>query len=242
MGKTAILVGTSGLGRSLMHPLAALGFDRVLLTYYHDAASADAWKQEAEQLGIAVTIKQLDATDSVVVALTIRYAKELFNQIDAVIALQGAFLMKSPLNYSDAEWHTLFANNVDANYFLARETIPYLRETTGSLLFFGVAHADQLHSQSQTMPYSAAKTALLVMMKTLARTEAPNGVRVNMISPGLMQNGKMSIDMEYELAVGVPAKRCGTPEDINHAVQFLLADENRYVTGTNLVVSGGWAI
>ena len=238
MSKTALLVGISGLGSTLYRPLAVLGYKKAVVTYNKNRDSALQWDDTAQTCGIGTTIEQLDATDP----LAVKSLLDSIDQLDAVIALQGHFLMKPALEYTPEDVQAIFASNYYASYYLAKWSLPKLRSTNGSLVFFGVAHADQLHSQPMTTPYAAAKTALLVLMRSLARSEAQYGVRVNMISPGLMQNGKMAKEIEQANATAVPAGRIGTPEDVAGAVKYLLSEEANYVTGTNLILSGGWAI
>ncbi|MDK9701422.1 MAG: SDR family oxidoreductase [bacterium] len=237
--KTAFIIGTSGIGKKLFLPLSELGFTDVVVTYHLDNSAADEWTHSAIPLGIRATAIQLDATDPASVKKIVADTVNAIGRIDAVIVLLGSFLSKPPTTYSPEEWQSLFATNVHAPYYIAQQTLPHLEKTHGSLLFFGVAHADQLHSQPMTMPYAAAKTALLVMMRTLARVEAQFGVRINMISPGLIDNGKQAITDFDKI---VPSGKAGTAEDINAAVRYLLSEQAVYVTGTNLIVSGGWAI
>ncbi len=238
MAKTALLVGISGLGRALHHALAPLGYTDAIITYQQDRVSAEKWAQEAKQLHIETKVVQLDSTDSGAVQRLI----DSIDRLDAVVAMQGKFIMKPPLEYTDEELLATFASNYFANYNLAKSAMPKLRETKGSFIVFGVAHADQLHSQPMTTVYAASKTALLVLMRSLARSEAKHGVRINMISPGLMQSGKLTIEQEKENSKSVPMGRSGTPEDVAGAVKYLLSDEAQYVTGTNIILSGGWAI
>jgi 3-oxoacyl-[acyl-carrier protein] reductase len=238
MLKTALLVGISGLGRTLHRPLAALGYKKCIITYRNDETAATQWKAEASALGIESTIYRLDSTNPTEVNSVV----SKIDRLDAVIAMQGRFIVKAPLDYTPEEIQATFASNYFANYYLAQTCLPKLRIVNGSMVFFGVAHADQLHSQPMTTAYAASKTALLVLMRSLARTEAPHNVRINMISPGIMQNGKMPLDEETKSIKTIPTGRIGTPDDIAGAVRYFLSDDSKYVTGTNIIVSGGWAI
>lgn len=235
--KVILFVGVSGIGRKLYTVLPSLGFKSVLIVYKNNRAAAETFLNECHKLDLTGEVLQADVTNSDSVKLMIEQCTQSYGNLDAVVAMQGGFLQKLPTEYSEKEILSIFSDNVFANYYLAQYSLPYLRDTSGSLIFFGVAHADQLHSQIHTMPYSAAKSALYIFMRTLARSEATHHVRVNMISPGLMQPLD-SITPTSE----VPMKRYGTPDDLIETVRFLLSDQSEYCTGTNIILSGGWAL
>ncbi|WP_217267075.1 SDR family oxidoreductase [Mycolicibacterium peregrinum] len=94
---------------------------------------------------------------------------------------------------------------------------------------------------------TAAKGALLPLMRSLALELAPRRIRVNAVSPGMINTpvyGKMGVsqDMIESWAQEVPLGRIGTPADIAEAVVFLASDAATYITGTNLTVSGGMGV
>ena len=90
--------------------------------------------------------------------------------------------------------------------------------------------------------YSASKAALIGWTKALAKEEAPGGIRVNCICPGLIATDMNAHLTEADLAAlveEIPLERIGTPEDVAHAVCFLLSDAAAYITGQVLGVNGG---
>ena len=96
-------------------------------------------------------------------------------------------------------------------------------------------------------PYSAAKGAIAAFTRELAVELAPSSIRVNAIAPGvtltpLVQKGIDDGSIHAEFTSEIPMRRLGTPEEIARAIRFLASDEASYITGTTLVVDGGWTI
>ncbi|RLE06950.1 MAG: hypothetical protein DRJ06_06835, partial [Candidatus Aminicenantes bacterium] len=81
-----------------------------------------------------------------------------------------------------------------------------------------------------------AKTSLLILTRTVARSEAPFGITVNMVSPGLLEDGELPSSFK------VPMGRLGRVEEVAPAVRFLISEDAAYITGANLVVAGGWKL
>ena len=115
------------------------------------------------------------------------------------------------------------------------------RRGYGRIVLFGVAGADSIRSAPRAHAYRAAKTALLTLARSVAHEEAPHGITVNVILPGMMRTG-IAARHAAAFARKIPARRLGTPNEIARAALFLLAEESSYITGTALLVSGGYLI
>ena len=108
-------------------------------------------------------------------------------------------------------------------------------------MFFGCAGVESLRARREAAAYVAAKSALLVYMRSLALEEAPYGVRANMVSPGLVPHAHASDDTHAK-AGDVPLGRAGEVADVANTVAFLLSADAAHVTGQNLDVAGGWLL
>jgi 3-oxoacyl-[acyl-carrier protein] reductase len=118
-----------------------------------------------------------------------------------------------------------------------KAALPGMRKRKwGRVINLGYSRAEQLVAFSKITPYAIAKTGLLILTRTAAASEASSGITVNMVSPGLIEGGALPE------AKNIPAARLGRFEDISNAVLFLVSEEAGFITGTNLVVAGGWKI
>ncbi|MBI1789340.1 MAG: SDR family oxidoreductase, partial [Acidobacteria bacterium] len=107
---------------------------------------------------------------------------------------------------------------------------------------FAMATADQLVAQPQITAHYIAKAGILVLTRSLAKLLAASGVTVNAISPGFIQSGSAPEAELASMVKNIPAGYVGALSDAVSAVNYLLSDEARYITGSNLHLSGGWGI
>jgi len=128
--------------------------------------------------------------------------------------------------------------NLRAGFFLAREVGRHMveRGTKGRILLITSQHRET----PRNLPhYSASKAGMTMVMKELARTLAPAGIRVNAIAPGAIPGGGFARNMD-ELVALIPVGRAGTPDDIAQMAVAVLSERfGRYVVGTTVEVDGG---
>jgi 3-oxoacyl-[acyl-carrier protein] reductase len=117
-----------------------------------------------------------------------------------------------------------------------------IRRRWGRIVAFGMASADQMTAQPNITAYYAAKAGVLILVRALAKALAPHGITVNAISPGFIDSGSDTTQALDEVRPKVPAGYVGEVGDAVAAARFFLSDAARYVTGSNLHVSGGWGI
>jgi len=135
----------------------------------------------------------------------------------------------------------MLASNVESAFTLFGAVRAALRESGGRAVFFGTSGLPGFRARRTTAAYAAAKSALLVLVKSWALEEAPHGVTVNLVSPGHVPHEHAHPDtLDPELLASIPMGRPGVPEDVARAVAFLCSDEAAYTTGAELLVSGGW--
>jgi NAD(P)-dependent dehydrogenase (short-subunit alcohol dehydrogenase family) len=137
----------------------------------------------------------------------------------------------------------MFASNVETAFLAMQAARERLRASRGDALFFGCAGLAAPRTRRDTALYGAAKSALLVLVRSWAAEEAPHGVRVNMLSPGSIPHAHASADTrDPEHWEKIPLGRPGTPDEIAAAAAWLSSDEASYVTGSNLEATGGWML
>ncbi len=140
-------------------------------------------------------------------------------------------------------WAELWQGNVQCGVELFDAARESLRESKGTALFFGAAGLGGMQARKTTGAYTAVKTALLSYMLSLAKEEAEFGVRVNMISPGVVPHGGASDDTNCCTTwKQIPLGRPGQVQDVCGAALWLMGPGADYVTGQNLEVAGGFLL
>ena len=150
-----------------------------------------------------------------------------------------------PDTTSTASWDTIMSVNAKGVFLGMKHAVPAMRQAGGGAIvnissISGFVGQDRLH-----MAYNASKGAVRIMTKSAAVQYARDGIRVNSVHPGFMppmRTSKVSADPAWRkpFLEAVPLKREGRVEEVAHAVLFLASDEASYITGTELVVDGGF--
>jgi 3-oxoacyl-[acyl-carrier protein] reductase len=144
----------------------------------------------------------------------------------------------TPLTVTEETWDAMTGVNLRAGFFLAREIGKHMRDHNikGRILLITSMHRDT----PRTLPhYSASKAGMTMVMKELARSLGPYGIRVNSIAPGVIPGGGFARNMD-ELVAQIPIGRAGTPDDIAQMAVAILSERfGRYVVGTTIEVDGG---
>lgn len=173
----------------------------------------------------------------------IEAANREFGKVDVLVSNLGPFLYRSIDETTIEEWDLMVATNLSTHFYLVRELLNGMRERKyGNFIFIGGVDSGQVRGHRKSAAYSAAKTGLADFMKSLTAEEAGNGIRSNMIAPGIIDNGEYSNGFRERIVTEIPMGYIGEPSDIANAVAWLMSDESRYVTGTVIDVSGGFHI
>lgn len=177
------------------------------------------------------------------VAGLLRAVLERDGRVDAVVHAVGEYV-HGPLEGATVdELRRMFVSNVETSLLVAEAFRAPLRSSRGSLVFFGCAGLDGLRARRATAVYAAAKSALVVLARSLALEEAPHRVRVNLVSPGVVPHAAASRDtLDPALLSRIPFGRPGQPDEVAEAVCFLTSEAASYTTGCDLSVAGGWML
>ena len=144
----------------------------------------------------------------------------------------------TPLSVSEATWDAMTDINLRTGFFLSREVGRHMRDNRirGRILLITSQHRDT----PRNLPHYSASKAGTTMVKELARTLAPDGIRVNAIAPGAIPGGGFVADNLAALVAQIPIGRPGTPDDIAQVAVAVLSERfGRYVVGTTVEVDGG---
>jgi glucose 1-dehydrogenase len=199
---------------------------------------------ELNALGAEATALTGDLADPEVPARLIAEAQAFCGGLDAVVSNAGYSSAGALAELSLADWERVFATNLRPTWLLAKAAYEPLKASRGALVAVG-SFAGVL-PRAGGGAYAAAKAALIVLCQQLAQEWAPDGIRVNVVSPGMIHTPlSASIYADPVLARRradlVPLRRVGTPDDVANTIAFLVGRESAYVTGQNIIVDGGFA-
>ncbi|AZP14852.1 SDR family NAD(P)-dependent oxidoreductase [Streptomyces aquilus] len=220
--------GTSGIGKATAELLHSRGY-RVMVTGVGNAADAGL---PEDVMAVRADARSLPDIDH-----AITQASRQFGSLD-LLFLNAGISRPGPIESTDeATFDALFDINVKGTFFTLQKALPLLNEGASVVITVGAG-------EGIGAAMTAAKGALLPLMRSLALELAPRRIRVNAVSPGLIDTpaySKMGVSQEMidSWARDVPLGRVGAPADIAEAVAFLASDAAGYITGDNLTVSGG---
>lgn len=241
--KTALITGgTTGIGFATARLFQQEGA-RVVIT----GQDAQRVAQAAEQLGAGALALQANvASRSEMDAVAQRLQAE-FGGLDIVFANAGIAQPRPLAEVDEAHLDTLLDVNFKGVVYTVQSVLPLLRNPSSVVLNATTMVEVGIAGMSI---YSATKAAVRSLARTLSAELVQRGVRVNAISPGLVETpiyGKLGLPPEAvkawgeQLIAGVPVKRFGRDDEIARAVLFLASDDSSYMLGENLLVDGGVA-
>ena len=243
-GKVALVSGAaSGMGQSEATIFAREGAKVVVA----DILEAEG-KQVADKIaagGGQARFVKLDVTSEAEWDAAVKAAVDAFGKLDVLVNNAGISGTYDTDMLSSAAWDKVMAVNAKGVFLGMKAAIPLMKKAGGGAIvnissISGFVGQDGVH-----MAYNASKGAVRIMTKTAAVQLAGDGIRVNSVHPGFMppmRTSKTSADPTWRAKMlgAVPMKREGRVEEVAHAVLFLASDEASYITGTELVVDGGY--
>ena len=238
--KVAIITGGArGIGGAICRKLARDGFD-LHVSYNTSKDQVNQLKNEMVGQNVSFSTTQGDLTNPDVCRSLIDDCLNQHGKLDALILNAGLFLMGDLESVSMTDWRKLIDTNLSSAINILKNTLPKLRESKGNIIFIGTGSISHPVPAVDYPAYEASKAGLYVLLKSLSVTEGVHGMRVNMVSPGMINTGSLSKSAMEKLAKQVPLNRLGKPEEVAEVVAFLLSDAASYVNGANVDVTGGW--
>ena len=236
--RIALVTGSArGLGLACARRLASEGV-RVHLTYRTRPSDLAALEREFPHGVHAADLERAEDWRRVVELVL---ASE--GRLDHLVHAVGEYV-RAPVHATGAmELRRLLSNNVESAFLGIDATRAALRTSRGSVVLFGCAGVETTRARREAAAYVAAKSALVVLARSWALEEAPHGVRINVVAPGVVPHEHASADtLDPALWQRVPMGRPGEPREVAEAVAFLCSSASSYVTGTVLEVAGGWLL
>lgn len=247
-GKVAIVTGAAlGIGKAAATRMAEEGASVAILDCL-DAAGGDLAGQLAHQ-GHNVGYWHCDVSSERDVSNAIQGVVDHFGRLDVLVNNAGIAGPNKPTHeLTEEEWDKVQAVNVKGVFFTTKHAIPHLKSAGGGSII-NLSSIYGLVSAPDVPPYHASKGAVRLMTKTDAMLYAPDRIRVNSIHPGFiwtpMVEGHLSRQGDLEegkkaTAALHPLGHMGEPDDIAWGIVYLASDESKFVTGSELVIDGGY--
>src|SRR5580704_14891286 len=243
-GKTALVTGSRrGIGKAMAVALAEAGADIIGVSKSMEESGSEV-QREVTALGRKFKSYACDFANRASVHAFLRQVLADVPVIDILVNNAGTVLRKPAAEHPDEYWDQVIETNLNAQFFISREIGKRMVERGAGKIIFT---ASLLTFQGGiTVPgYAASKGAIGQLTKALANEWAPKGVQVNAIAPGYINTDNteaLRADPVRNPAIlaRIPAGRWGEPDDFKGAVVFLASRASDYVTGSILLVDGGW--
>jgi NAD(P)-dependent dehydrogenase (short-subunit alcohol dehydrogenase family) len=244
----AIVTGGAGLGigHGISEALTAAGWDLVITD--RNAERGNALAKRLSTLDVKVEVVVADVTEADAPAKTVARALERFDRLDGLVNNVGAGLVAKAGDASDEEFIKLFNVDFLAPFRFVRAALPALVKSKGAIVNIGSVHA-RLAAQKYSL-YSATKSALDAFTRGLAVDYGRDGVRANIVHPGLVQSpqnaallAELTTDPKKWVVEFTTARQClpqlVTAREVGELVAFLLGENWRSITGQSIFIDGG---
>lgn len=247
--KVAIVTGAGqGIGEAIARRFASEGA-RVLVADF-DAAKAKAVTKAIRDAGGEAVAGISDVSREEGAKVLSDTALEHFSRIDILVNNAANFTHKRVEDATAADWNAVLGVNVLGTSFVSKYAVAAMKAVGGGNIV-NIASINGLVAMPEWMTYNASKAAIIEMSKSMALDLAPFNIRVNCVCPGMTMTPSLRLAIEevgapeeevmrVHLAPHALIKRWGLPEEIAAGVLFLASDEASYITGTNLVIDGGF--
>jgi len=246
--KVAIVTGGAlGIGRSAAILLAREGAHVAITDILDEPGLALA--QEIAAAGGSASFWHLNVASESAVAEVFRAVHERFGGIDVLVNNAGIAGVNKPTHeVTEEEWDHLMAVNVKGVFFCTKHAIPYMK-TRGAGSIINLSSIYGIVGAADLPPYHASKGAVRLMSKNDALLYAADRIRVNSIHPGFIwtplvetfaqQQGDVG-EIRKSLDARHPIGHVGEPDDIGWGVVYLASDEAKFLTGSELIIDGGY--
>ena len=249
--KIAFVTGAgSGIGESIARLFARQGAQVVLADLREDAAQRVA--DEIQEAGGSTRVQPLDIAEEPQVKAAIEQVAAAEGRLDILVNNAGISHVGTILETSLEDWERIMRVNARGVFLCAREGLrQMLAQSPSGGVIINMSSVAATIGIERRLPYCASKGAVLALTRSIAIDFATRGIRCNAICPGTVQTpfveGYLARnfaghedEVRQQLHARQPVGRMGQPDEIAHAALYLASDEAAFVTGSALVIDGGW--
>jgi NAD(P)-dependent dehydrogenase (short-subunit alcohol dehydrogenase family) len=243
-GKTALITGaSSGIGAATAAVFADLGA-KVAIGYNNNDAGAFKVRDEVSASGAKIIALRGDVRNTADIKSMVDRTVEAFGPIDILVNNAGSLVERQRLaQITEERWDEIMNLNLKSAMLFSQMVTPSMIEKKSGAIINLVSIAGRNGGGPGATAYATAKGALITMTKGMARELAPLGVRVNAVSPGVIDTPFHEVfstpEMIKNFVAGIPMGRVGTSVECATVIAFLASDAASYIAGETIEVNGG---
>jgi 3-oxoacyl-[acyl-carrier protein] reductase len=240
-GKVVLVTGaSSGIGRATAEFFGRCGAS-VGITYNNNKAGADAAAAAISSPTIAI---KADVTQNSAIEQMVREVESGLGPVDILVNNAGSLVERlRTLEMTEQRWDEVVDLNAKSAFFAAQAVIPKMLEKGSGVIVNVTSIAARNGGALGSIHYSAAKAAILTMTKGLAKEFATQGIRVNAVSPGVIDTPYHETfttpEVMDNLRKAIPMGREGRPDEVASVIAFLASDAASYLCGETIEINGG---
>lgn len=238
MSKVLIIGGSRGIGAEAVRQFRAAGHD-VVFTYHRSELDADRLRQETGAVPVRCDVKYSDS-----VRIAVEKAVSVLGQIDVLICNAAIADFNLMHEIGESRWEEIIDTDLNGVFYCIRYVLPsMISRKEGCIITVGSMWGQV--GASCEVAYSAAKAGVIGLTKALAKEAGPSGIRVNCVSPGMIDtemNASVDEAAVEAIADETPLCRTGDPAEVAKTMLFLASDDASFITGQVIAVNGGLVI
>ena len=233
--------GSRGIGKCLVENLARDGYN-VLLNYNKSEKQARKIQEDLRKDGIIIEIFKADVSKKEQVKAMVEFALEKWGSIDVLINNAGIAKLQMFQDVTEEDWNEIIDTILKSAFYASQEVLQSMIHKKKGLIINISSMWGQVGASCETV-YAISKAGIDAMTKSLAKELGPSNIRVNSISPGVIDtemNSKIDEHIKNQIKDETPLRKIGEPIDIYKCAKWLIEDE--FTTGQVIGINGGYVI
>ena len=233
--------GSRGIGKCLVENLARDGYN-VLLNYNKSEKQARKIQEDLRKDGIIIEIFKADVSKKEQVKAMVEFALKKWGSFDVLINNAGIAKLQMFQDVTEEDWNEIIDTNLKSAFYASQEVLQSMIHKKKGLIINISSMWGQVGASCETV-YAISKAGIDAMTKSLAKELGPSNIRVNSISPGVVDtemNSKIDEHIKNQIKDETPLRKIGEPIDIYKCAKWLIEDE--FTTGQVIGINGGYVI